>query len=311
MALRDKAEPRFLWPSALPHLLRQIDRDADNAVAEYEKVMSMILIKLRPAENSDILYESKQGHTIVYRCKTCAGRETMLVVKEAPLATRPSSPRLQFIENGEHFEFSSPCNLSGCEHTCFTVSPYCEGGDLFTHVRDNGPGTPAKLRSVIWRVVMQVAYLSRENNIVHCDIKLENIWIKNGICYLADFGLAKQLTNRLNHIQCGSDYYVPIESKEPGAVNPPEKHDAWGVGATLYAFICRSLLTGPDWNRCDYEKQVARLELTLSEYKVEDYAIRFIQRTLDMNPETRPGSSVLDLLLVLYIWRYVFPEEDY
>lgn len=318
-ALRDALEriPGYALQSIDPASLTAEEEFAEQLQRLYEALMCEFLGCIAPLDSADLLYTSKKCGTSVYRCRAVGGQLTGLALKLAPIETSPTVPEVQYVRYGaRHFEFSSGCSykVHGAEPSCFTVSRYCEGGDLFGYISKNWPATPTSLAVVVWKLSMQLSYYARQR-LLHCDVKLENIWIHNSMPYLADFGLAKMLTEELEHVQCGSDIYAPIEAREAWKANPPIKHDTWGIGVTLYAFFTGSMLVGQKFTRSDYEQRINGLDDALREASTEmvekhgnhltvhKYISRYIKRTLDMNPSTRPPSNKLDLLLVICIWR--------
>ena len=339
--------PPALTPSlpALRHALESIPEhalegiDPSSMTAEedfaaelqrlYEALMCEFVDSIAPLDAADLLYISQKCRTSVHQCRTVDGHLTGLVLKQAPIETAPTFPELQYVHyEAGHFEFSSRWhyNVHGAKSSAaITVSRYCEGGDLFGYIKKNWPVSPTCLALVVWKLSMQISYYARQQ-LLHCDVKLENIWIHNSMPYLADFGLAKMLTEGLKHVQCGSETYAPIEAMEEGGRNPPTKHDTWGLGVTLYACFTGDPLVEAKSTRSAYQYQIHSLDNALlaaseemvtkhgNHLTVDKYISRYIKRTLDINPATRPPSDKLDLLLVICIWcdfiEALHPEAD-
>ncbi len=89
------------------------------------------------------------------------------------------------------------------------VMEYCEGGELFEHLIDNGINcfinsyfkgtlTEAKVASIMKKLFSACAYM-HEKGIAHRDLKPENLLLSsldnNAEIKIIDFGLSKKLRN--------------------------------------------------------------------------------------------------------------------
>jgi serine/threonine protein kinase len=75
------------------------------------------------------------------------------------------------------------------------------------------------------------------NNIVHLDIKLENILLEKEVVKLIDFGTAKRITEDEMFIgRCGTEEYMPPEMHKTKYYNA-KPVDIWCLGVVLYNII--------------------------------------------------------------------------
>ena len=123
------------------------------------------------------------------------------------------------------------------------ITEYCEGGELFDQVKNQLSETQI---AVIFRQLLSgLAYL-HSNNIVHRDLKLENILIHEiekskttgedlFNIKIIDFGTARIFDkNRKPQSIVGSSYYIAPEVLRQ---KYNKECDLWSVGVILYMFI--------------------------------------------------------------------------
>lgn len=77
----------------------------------------------------------------------------------------------------------------------YTIMPYCNGGDLYSHVinkvasSDEGRISEAKARGYFLDI-LEGLYHMQKKGVVHRDLSLENILIHDGRCVIVDLGMA-------------------------------------------------------------------------------------------------------------------------
>ena len=125
----------------------------------------------------------------------------------------------------------------------FIVTEYCKRGELYSYIKNYY--SENQLAVLFYQVFSGLSYL-HENNILHRDLKLENImiseiekdlntkedyfWIK-----IIDFGTAKIFKkNKIEKAVVGSSYYIAPEVLKQ---KYNEKCDTWSVGVILYMLI--------------------------------------------------------------------------
>lgn len=135
------------------------------------------------------------------------------------------------------------------EYEIFYIFRYCNDGDLFDKIEEIGIFNENSAAFIIYQILSAVLYC-HSNNIVHRDIKAENILIEsielvtdaNGIevehyhIRLSDFSSArsfnksKKLTKKV-----GTPYYIAPEVLKR---NYNEKCDVWSIGVLLFILLC-------------------------------------------------------------------------
>jgi len=89
--------------------------------------------------------------------------------------------------------------------------------------------------------IAKALHFVHEKGIAHLDVKPDNIYIKNGVCKLGDFGCATRLDKSLP-VEEGDARYMPQE-----ILNEDYEHldkvDIFSLGVTVYELIKGSPLT--------------------------------------------------------------------
>lgn len=130
------------------------------------------------------------------------------------------------------------------------VMEYASGGELYDYInRKNGLST-SEARRFFRQIVSAVHYLHM-HNIVHRDLKLENIVLdKNGNVKIADFGLSNiYADDHMLNTFCGSPLYASPEIVNGQPYSGPEV-DCWSLGVLLYTFVYGAMpFDGSDFQR--------------------------------------------------------------
>ena len=123
-------------------------------------------------------------------------------------------------------------------HQLYIVLELATDGDLQNYL-DNHPefGELQKLL-LVFDIVKGIRYI-HSKNIIHRDLKPQNILISEGIVKIADFGLARDISNRSAIIPdttlfCTYLYAAPefVEEKPQN-----EKVDVWAIAVIVYGIF--------------------------------------------------------------------------
>ncbi|CAI2165467.1 2684_t:CDS:2 [Funneliformis geosporum] len=193
-------------------------------------------------------------------------------------------------------------------HLCLVLE-YVPGGELFDYVNENYENsTEEESKHIFLQLVNIIEYL-HENNIVHRDLKLENILIDSSspdepiIIKLTDFGLAKFI-NKSSPIlttRCGSEEYAAPELIS-GNPYDGRKTDIWSLGIILYALLVGYLPFNlePGQSRRQFFSKIIRADFTFPDSqnetdsrrsRISDEAKNLVNRILQNNPQRRPTLS--------------------
>lgn len=122
------------------------------------------------------------------------------------------------------------------EDYIYIVTKYYENGDLRTYINNHGKLSDEHIWKIMTQLFLAVDYL-HENNIIHRDIKIQNILVKNnGDIVLADLGVTKILNNSdYTKTQIGTPYYFSPEIANGSYYT--KAIDIWCCGIVLYEIL--------------------------------------------------------------------------
>ncbi|XP_078270843.1 serine/threonine-protein kinase 33 isoform X2 [Rhinoraja longicauda] len=188
----------------------------------------------------------------------------------------------------------------------YLVTEVCEGGELSAILHRKKNLTENETRHVIHSLASAIAYLHK-NDIVHRDLKLENILVKNIETSseldmklnikVTDFGLSVQKggvgSDKMLQATCGTPMYMAPEVLS--AHQYTQQCDAWSIGVIMY-----TLLSGAPPFVANSEEKLAKLinrgELRLDSsvlQKISDGAKDVLSRLLKVDPAHRITANEL------------------
>ncbi|CAG8496120.1 14107_t:CDS:2 [Cetraspora pellucida] len=191
------------------------------------------------------------------------------------------------------------------KHLCLVLE-YVPGGELFDYVNDHYEKiTEDEVKQIFYELVNTVSYL-HESNIVHRDLKLENILLEssgpspNKKCIkLTDFGLARFINPKapLLTTRCGSEEYAAPELISASSYDG-RKTDIWSLGIILYALLVGYLPFNQEVGktRKQFFSKIIKADFKFPESKTADKrgtisedAKDLVKKILQNIPERRPS----------------------
>lgn len=120
----------------------------------------------------------------------------------------------------------------------YMLFEYVEGGQLLDYIVSHGSLSEKYARKFARGVALALDYCHK-NNVVHRDLKIENIMInQKGDIKIIDFGLLNLYTPKsLLKTYCGSLYFAAPELLSAKPYTGPEV-DVWSFGVVLYVLVC-------------------------------------------------------------------------
>ena len=129
-----------------------------------------------------------------------------------------------------------PCEFNVCkvfgsylhdEDSIGIIMELCDF-DLFDYISKTGPLAELQAKPIFRDVANSLNFM-HVNGLYHCDIKLDNIMIKDGVVKIVDFGLMNSSQS------AGSMNYAPPETWTKG--KPGSHTDVWSLAICVYACL--------------------------------------------------------------------------
>lgn len=174
------------------------------------------------------------------------------------------------------------------------VMGYCEGGDLYTKLKEHGKRNEflSERQIVEWfvQIAMALQYM-HDRNILHRDLKTQNIFLtKSKIIKIGDLGIARVLENTSDMATTliGTPYYMSPELFS----NKPYNHrsDVWALGCCVYEMATlKHAFNARDMNALVYKILKGKMPSMPKKYSEE--LCEIIKSMLAYNPSERPSAS--------------------
>lgn len=174
----------------------------------------------------------------------------------------------------------------------FIIMELCQT-DLLQLVQTTGPLLTPVAQSIFSQIVSALQYLHK-NNIVHRDLKCENVLLTHDQCVkITDFGFGKISVDPmdLSSTYCGSAAYAPPEVLLSIPYDP-KKYDIWSLGIILYIIITGKM-PFDDSNISQLPKIQRRGVIYPSSITVNKKCRSLINDLLCFSPSDRPDISIV------------------
>uniref|UniRef100_A0A673JG22 non-specific serine/threonine protein kinase n=1 Tax=Sinocyclocheilus rhinocerous TaxID=307959 RepID=A0A673JG22_9TELE len=121
----------------------------------------------------------------------------------------------------------------------YLVLEFAGGGDVHTRISSGGKLSDQESKIII----IYLCSFQHENNIIHRDLKAENVLYTTNSCIkVADFGFSTRVNNLNQALDtyCGSPpYAAPELFKDESCIGPPV--DVWAMGVLLFFMVTGTL----------------------------------------------------------------------
>ena len=170
---------------------------------------------------------------------------------------------------------------------CIGLMPCLEGLNLRELVNKNGPFPEMAARIIMIELVSVLDYLHNELEMIHRDIKLENVIIdRNGNAHLIDFGFLappEQKTGCTAEL-CGTPKYISPELIKSNTIS--FSNDIWSLGVLLYTIMMGHFPFIADSSTKELYDQICHHEVQFTQ-QIDPSLKDLICRMLEKDPTKR------------------------
>ncbi|NXP04027.1 NEK11 kinase, partial [Thinocorus orbignyianus] len=181
------------------------------------------------------------------------------------------------------------------------ITEYCEGGDLDFKIQEYKESqkifTQRQIIDWFIQLLFGVNYM-HERRILHRDLKTKNIFLKNNLLKIGDFGVSCLLMGScdLATTFTGTPYYMSPEALKHQGYNT--KSDIWSLGCILYEMCCMNhAFTGHNFLSVVLKIVEGNTPSLPDIYPSELNAV--LCSMLNKNPSLRPAAA--EILKIPYI----------
>ena len=182
------------------------------------------------------------GFGKVYSCIHKASgheRAVKVVPKSDSKGNKAVRKEFKFLTQLDHPNLCRAYELFEDAENLFIVTDLYEGGDLFELVRKQGPLKEHEA-AIVMQQLLSCIHHCHENNIVHRDLKMENILLQKNDFHnlkVIDFGLSKEpkANKKAFSDVVGSVSYLSPQMLE---YEYNLKCDIWALGVVAYVLLC-------------------------------------------------------------------------
>lgn len=149
----------------------------------------------------------------------------------------------QYLINLDHQNIINLESVFLIKKEIILFTEYIQGGELKEYIKNHNPFSEQEAKKIFSVLVEAIGYV-HSKNIVHRDLKLENILLVNKDdpfnFKIIDFGISGILYNVGGEvIQAGTMIYSPPEVVSKSNLSTNQKIDIWSMGVILFILLTK------------------------------------------------------------------------
>ena len=220
----------------------------------------------------------------VYLVENIETRE-MLICKQVFLSKEYDAfPELNALKTLHHPNIVRMSKYRVTDNSIYIFEEYINGGDMLDIII-NYKYIPEHDARIYFKQLISALEYIHSKDLVHLDVKLDNILVRDMEIKLCDFGFVHNINDPLSRV-CGTLNFISPEvwNKEEYVSG---KADMWSAGVCLYTLLCGKLpfKTQKTRNYADYHFNHIGFD------KISNLAIDLIVKLLQADPYKRLSST--------------------
>ncbi|CAD8194952.1 unnamed protein product [Paramecium octaurelia] len=245
-------------------------------------------------DSGSIIGSGASSKSILEYAAKCISKKYLLQKKSSDRMNRLQQ-EIQILQKIDHPHFVKLHEIYQGENSYYLVTDYLAGDTLYNYIKtfpdDQIPSH--QIREAIKIILTALKYLEI-NNIIHRDIKLENILLQkqNDITSLKiiDFGLAIYALPEQKVSICGTPGYIAPEILKNSNADDyfTPKCDIFSAGVIFYKLLTKkTLFRAQNTMEIMEQNKLCQVNYQDIQYKLQKEAVSLLKSMLDPNPKTR------------------------
>jgi serine/threonine-protein kinase len=183
-----------------------------------------------------------------------------------------------------------PCCALVEEGEFYLVEEWIEGDTLTQKLKREGNWTEKKARELLQKILLIIAYI-HQNNIIHRDIKPDNLILRGEQPVLIDFGAVKETMSCVLNSQGKSSRSIVVGTEgfmppEQATGRPTYSSDLYSLGMTIIY-----LLTGKHPQDLDYDPGTGKIHWHNHCSQITENFRQILDKAINPNPHERFQSA--------------------
>ncbi|CAD8067555.1 unnamed protein product [Paramecium sonneborni] len=188
----------------------------------------------------------------------------------------------------QYKQFTQLYEVFETKQQIYIIMEYVEGGDLMKWTKEK-PIPEIQAKNIFNQLILALQ-IFQTHNILHRDIKLDNILLQEDSIKICDFGVSRQIIKGQKILeQCGTPAYMAPEILFSKIGYEGFASDIWSSGVLLYILLVGKVpFKGNNMNELNHNIQNGQLNfIEMKKQNLSNESVDLIKSMLNVNPKVR------------------------